>query len=116
MTLNFQNFDYLSFDCYGTLINWEKGILGAAAIAAGLGFPACSSDSTQPASVQPAFVQSLECCDHRNILCTTGAVCPSGSSIQYAWLCPTHDGSHYQCIDCYNDSNIYVCSYTLKTQ
>jgi 2-haloacid dehalogenase len=29
MSLDFNNFDYLSFDCYGTLINWEQGILGA---------------------------------------------------------------------------------------
>lgn len=29
MTLDFRHFDYLSFDCYGTLINWEQGILGA---------------------------------------------------------------------------------------
>lgn len=29
MALNFDQFDYLSFDCYGTLINWEQGILGA---------------------------------------------------------------------------------------
>jgi 2-haloacid dehalogenase len=29
MSLAFDNFDHLSFDCYGTLINWEQGILGA---------------------------------------------------------------------------------------
>ncbi len=29
MSLAFDSFDYLSFDCYGTLINWEQGILGA---------------------------------------------------------------------------------------
>jgi 2-haloacid dehalogenase len=29
MTLDFRHFDYLTFDCYGTLINWEQGILGA---------------------------------------------------------------------------------------
>jgi 2-haloacid dehalogenase len=28
MALAFDSFDYLSFDCYGTLINWEQGILG----------------------------------------------------------------------------------------
>jgi 2-haloacid dehalogenase len=27
--LNFQQFKVLSFDCYGTLIDWERGILGA---------------------------------------------------------------------------------------
>ncbi|AFZ18953.1 haloacid dehalogenase type II [Allocoleopsis franciscana] len=27
--MNFQNFEVLSFDCYGTLINWENGILSA---------------------------------------------------------------------------------------
>ena len=27
--MQFSNFDYLTFDCYGTLINWEQGILGA---------------------------------------------------------------------------------------
>jgi 2-haloacid dehalogenase len=27
--MNFQQFDVLSFDCYGTLINWESGILTA---------------------------------------------------------------------------------------
>ncbi len=27
--LNFSQFEYLTFDCYGTLINWEAGILGA---------------------------------------------------------------------------------------
>jgi len=27
--LNFNRFNVLSFDCYGTLIDWEKGILGA---------------------------------------------------------------------------------------
>jgi 2-haloacid dehalogenase len=26
--LNFKQFEVLSFDCYGTLINWEEGILG----------------------------------------------------------------------------------------
>jgi 2-haloacid dehalogenase len=26
--LNFSQFEYLSFDCYGTLIDWESGILG----------------------------------------------------------------------------------------
>jgi len=26
--LDFAQFDYLSFDCYGTLIDWESGILG----------------------------------------------------------------------------------------
>ncbi len=29
MLLNFADFDFLTFDCYGTLINWEQGILGA---------------------------------------------------------------------------------------
>lgn len=29
MSLDFNSFDYLSFDCYGTLINWEHGILSA---------------------------------------------------------------------------------------
>jgi len=27
--LDFAQFEYLTFDCYGTLINWEAGILGA---------------------------------------------------------------------------------------
>lgn len=27
--LNFHQFEVLSFDCYGTLIDWERGILGA---------------------------------------------------------------------------------------
>ena len=27
--LDFSRFEYLSFDCYGTLIDWERGILGA---------------------------------------------------------------------------------------
>lgn len=27
--INFQHFEVLSFDCYGTLINWETGILSA---------------------------------------------------------------------------------------
>jgi 2-haloacid dehalogenase len=27
--INFQQFEVLSFDCYGTLINWESGILSA---------------------------------------------------------------------------------------
>ena len=26
--LDFSQFEYLSFDCYGTLIDWESGILG----------------------------------------------------------------------------------------
>ena len=26
MTLNYDNYDALSFDCYGTLIDWERGI------------------------------------------------------------------------------------------
>jgi 2-haloacid dehalogenase len=29
-TLDFDDFDVLTFDCYGTLIDWEAGILGAA--------------------------------------------------------------------------------------
>ena len=29
MPLDFSRFEYLTFDCYGTLINWEQGILGA---------------------------------------------------------------------------------------
>ena len=28
MTLDFNSFEFLTFDCYGTLINWERGILG----------------------------------------------------------------------------------------
>jgi 2-haloacid dehalogenase len=28
MMLDFSRFEYLSFDCYGTLIDWESGILG----------------------------------------------------------------------------------------
>ncbi|MEE9230666.1 MAG: haloacid dehalogenase, partial [Acidobacteriota bacterium] len=27
--INFERFTHLSFDCYGTLIDWEAGILGA---------------------------------------------------------------------------------------
>src|SRR5262249_8556406 len=27
-TLDFSNFSTLTFDCYGTLIDWERGILG----------------------------------------------------------------------------------------
>ena len=27
--LRFDDFDVLTFDCYGTLIDWETGILGA---------------------------------------------------------------------------------------
>jgi len=26
--LDFSRFDWLSFDCYGTLIDWETGLLG----------------------------------------------------------------------------------------
>ena len=26
--LDFARFDWLSFDCYGTLIDWETGLLG----------------------------------------------------------------------------------------
>jgi 2-haloacid dehalogenase len=30
MSMSFDfNFDFITFDCYGTLINWEQGILGA---------------------------------------------------------------------------------------
>ena len=29
MSLDFAQFKYLTFDCYGTLIDWESGILGA---------------------------------------------------------------------------------------
>lgn len=29
MSLDFDHFDFFTFDCYGTLINWEQGILGA---------------------------------------------------------------------------------------
>jgi len=29
MDLTFRQFKFLTFDCYGTLINWESGILGA---------------------------------------------------------------------------------------
>ena len=29
MPLDFSRFDFITFDCYGTLINWEQGILGA---------------------------------------------------------------------------------------
>jgi 2-haloacid dehalogenase len=29
MALDFKNFSVITFDCYGTLINWEVGILGA---------------------------------------------------------------------------------------
>ncbi len=29
MVLDFSRFHFLTFDCYGTLINWEQGILGA---------------------------------------------------------------------------------------
>ena len=29
MSLNFQQFDWLTFDCYGTLIDWETGLLAA---------------------------------------------------------------------------------------
>ena len=29
MTLDFDRFDALTFDCYGTLIDWEAGLLGA---------------------------------------------------------------------------------------
>jgi 2-haloacid dehalogenase len=29
MTLDFSRFEFLSFDCYGTLIDWETGILSA---------------------------------------------------------------------------------------
>ena len=28
LVLDFSNFDWISFDCYGTLIDWETGILG----------------------------------------------------------------------------------------
>lgn len=28
MALSFPQFEYITFDCYGTLINWEQGILG----------------------------------------------------------------------------------------
>ena len=29
MALDFDQFSVITFDCYGTLINWEVGILGA---------------------------------------------------------------------------------------
>jgi 2-haloacid dehalogenase len=29
MTMDFSHFDVLTFDCYGTLIDWERGILAA---------------------------------------------------------------------------------------
>jgi 2-haloacid dehalogenase len=29
MALDFSRFDFLTFDCYGTLIHWEQGILGS---------------------------------------------------------------------------------------
>lgn len=31
MSINLDNFDTLSFDCYGTLVDWERGLLGTLA-------------------------------------------------------------------------------------
>ena len=95
----------------GFFSTMEKALLSAAVIVTGQGFSARSSDAAQPAEAQ-----SLECCDRRSRVCSSGTVCPSGSSVGYTWSCHIHDGSHYYCNDCYDDVNpdIYVCSYALR--
>jgi 2-haloacid dehalogenase len=44
MPLDFSNFDVLTFDCYGTLIDWEAGILAALHRALGVGAAARPAD------------------------------------------------------------------------
>ncbi len=96
----------------GFFSTMEKALLATAAIVTG----GCSTAQDSARVPAPSsLLATFECCDPRNTPCSAGNVCPSGSSVQYAWLCHTHDGSQYQCIDCYDNSMSYVCSYTLKT-
>ena len=95
----------------GFFSTMEKAVLGAAAIVTGQGFSACSSNSAQPVKAA-----SNQCCDPTNVVCSSSA-CPSGSSVQYTWLCHTYDGGVYSCIDCFDDkSGNYVCSYAISSR
>lgn len=90
----------------------EKAVLGTAAIITGQGFSACSSNSAQSASTQPVKSQTDYCCDPTTTRCAS-SVCPSGSSIQYTWLCHTLDGGTHACNDCSDDSGAYICTYII---
>jgi hypothetical protein len=94
----------------GFFSTMEKTLLGAAVIVTGQGYSAYSRNSAQKA-------QSLSCCDPTADMCPSNA-CPSGSSIQYAWLCHTFDGGNHSCNDCFDASGNYNCTYmsTLTSQ
>ena len=42
--IDFSGFDAMTFDCYGTLIDWERGILGALEDSLGEAASAAGSD------------------------------------------------------------------------
>ena len=67
-----RRFDVVTFDCYGTLIDWEEGIRGAFLSAA-----AADGAALDPASVLDAYariepaVQAERFCSYREVLAET---------------------------------------------
>ena len=59
--INFNNYEALTFDCYGTLINWEQGILNALRPWADRAIP-----RTTDAALLAAFAQAEPAVEHAN--------------------------------------------------
>ncbi len=69
MNLNFDQFRCLTFDCYGTLMDWEQGILGAVrAILAAHGIRASDAEILKTYGELEARLEAGEYRAYRNVL------------------------------------------------
>jgi 2-haloalkanoic acid dehalogenase type II len=80
-----QAYDVITFDCYGTLIDWERGIRdGFAAAAAASGRPVDAAAATRLfAEIEPA-VQAESFRSYRDVLAETGR----RAAVRLGWTLP----------------------------
>ena len=74
--LDFDRFEWLSFDCYGTLVDWETGISDAVAVALGGHDMRLSKQEILGlfASVEPEVQQGGVYLEYRDVLCRVMAM------------------------------------------
>ncbi|HEV2906181.1 MAG TPA: haloacid dehalogenase type II [Actinomycetota bacterium] len=70
-TVDFDHFDALTFDCYGTLIDWETGILAALKAASAEEWPASDDDLLERFAVHESRAERGEYRSYRQVLAET---------------------------------------------
>jgi 2-haloacid dehalogenase len=68
ITVDLDRFEVLTFDCYGTLIDWESGILAALRVAHPAGWPATGDELLERYAIHEAEAERGEYRPYRDVL------------------------------------------------